>query len=121
MNSELHSCLSGSTLFLLVFLGLLLGQVHGEDFGTAESYAGAGPDLMVSSVYGNLELGRPSSIFVVVKNGAEPAAGEDEMSLGKDAARSISADLISSDERIRVLSRPQLAGLLAGGESTTLQ
>lgn len=112
---------SGLILILLIFPGLLAGPALGEEFKTVESYPAEGPDLQVSSVYGNLELGRPSSIFVVLKNGAEPAIGDDGAAFRKDSARSISAELISSDERIKILSRPQLAGLLAGGESTTLQ
>lgn len=86
-----------------------------------ESHARERPDLVIASISGNLELGRPSSIFVVLENRAVPSAQEDEMDMRREAARSISAQLINSDERIRILSQPQFGGLLDGGENTTLQ
>lgn len=49
------------------------------------------------------------------------ATDENDMDLRREAARSISAQLISSDDRIRILSRPQYGGLLEGGANTTLQ
>ena len=89
--------------------------------GGEKSRVGEGPNLVIASVYGNLELGRPSSIFVVLENRAEQGAKEEEMDLSREAARSISAQLISSDERIKILSQMQFGGLLEGGENTTLQ
>lgn len=121
MNYSPLSCHSYLIIFIVILLGSFSGLALGEKLSAAEGYAGEGPDLVISSVYGNLELGRPSSIFVVLKNDAAAATEEDEMALRKDAARSISTELISSEDRIRVLSRPQFAGLLAGGENTTLQ
>lgn len=76
---------------------------------------------MISSVYGDLEKDRPSSIFVVVKNNASVSKEPNEFGLNKENARSITAELISPDDRIRILSGPQVAGLLAVGENTTIQ
>jgi len=121
MNSGPPSFLCCLALAVLVSLGCFSGLALGEDFREEESHAGGGPHLVIASVYGNLELGRPSSIFVVLENRAVQGADEDEMDLRREAARSISAQLISSDERIRILSRPQFGGLLEGRANTTLQ
>lgn len=87
------------------------------------------PHLLVSSVTGDLEQDRPASIFVVVMNNATPSKKEPisslddarEFGLNEENARSIVAQLVSSDDRIKIVSGPQLAGLLAGGENTTLR
>jgi hypothetical protein len=87
------------------------------------------PHLLISSVSGNLEQDRLASIFVVVENNASVSKRDanlvskepDEFGLNKENARRIVAELICSDDRIKVLSEPQLAGLLAGGENATLQ
>jgi len=121
MNSGPPSCLCRLALAVLVSLSCFSGLALGEDFGEEESHAGGGPDLMIASISGNLELGRSSSVFVVLENRAEQGADEDDMDLRREAARSISARLISSDERIRILSSPQYGGLLEGGANTTLQ
>ncbi len=120
MNSSHLFCLCCLAIFMLVLPLCFSGPALGEDFRGKEGLRGS-PDLVLSSVSGNLELGRPSSIFVILRNEAGPAAGEDEMAVREDVARNITAQLISSDERIRVLSRPQFGGLLEGGASVTLQ
>jgi hypothetical protein len=106
-------------LFLLLLL-LSVWLLAGSSAGTVEVPA-EGPDLQISSVYGNLEQGRPASIFVVLQNNASPSIEPDESGLDKENARCITAELISTDSRIKVLSGIQLAGLLAAGENTTLQ
>jgi hypothetical protein len=120
----MHLGRSGSAhLFLLILLLLSLSQCSGVDGGLPKA-PGAGPDLHVTSVYGNLELGRPSSIFVVLENGALPGAlpsDEDDPAFQREAARGIIAEITSPDDGIEILSGPQMAGLLAGGESTVLQ
>jgi hypothetical protein len=86
--------------------------------------SGAVPDLHIKSISGKLELGRPSSIFVALENRAEPSAlpeAGDEPAFRAEAARGIVAELTSQGGKISVLSGPQMAGLLAGGESTVLQ
>ena len=106
--------------FLFLILLLLLLQPAGLSVGAGDSPEEA-PNLEISSVYGNLELSRPSSIFVVLKNNASPSEGPDESGLNKENARRIVAELLSSDDRIRVFSGPQMAGLLHAGENVTVQ
>jgi hypothetical protein len=121
MNSGPLTCFCCLVLIMFVFSGSFSGLAQGEDLGREKSRVGEGPNLVIASVSGNLELGRPSSIFVVLENRAEQGAKEEEMDLSREAARSISAQLISSDERIRILSQMQFGGLLEGGENITLQ
>jgi hypothetical protein len=124
MKTPIHLGHFGSAhLFLLTILLLSLWQCSGADGGLPKA-PGAGPNLHVTSVYGNLELGRPSSIFVVLENGALPGtspADEDDPAFQREAARGIVAYLASPEGGIEILSGPQMAGLLAGGESTILQ
>ena len=102
---------------LLLFLLLLPA-----DFSAlADNSPAEGPHLQISSVYGNLEVGRPSSIFVVLQNNASPPKVPDEPGFNKENARSIVALLQSSDDRIEIISEQQNAGLLAAGENATVQ
>ena len=102
---------------LLLFLLLLPA-----DFSAlADDSPAEGPHLQISSVYGNLEVGRPSSIFVVLQNNASPPKVPDEPGFNKENARSIVALLQSSDDRIEIISEQQNAGLLAAGENATVQ
>jgi hypothetical protein len=83
-----------------------------------------GPHLQIESVHGNLEIDRPTSIFVVLQNNASPRVEPDPLlllGLHKANASSIVAELSSSDDRIKILSGPQTAGILAGGENATVQ
>lgn len=83
--------------------------------------SGDGPQLVVSSIRGNLEDGRPSSIFIVLKNNASPSKDPVEPAFDKESARNILAELESNDERIKIYSGQQNAGLLAAGENATVQ
>ncbi|MDD1750036.1 MAG: hypothetical protein LUO89_09185 [Methanothrix sp.] len=105
-------------LFLILLLHLL--QPAGFSAGSGDSPEEA-PHLEISSVHGNLELGRPSSIFVVLQNNASPSGELDESGINKENARSIVAELLSSDDRIKIVSGPQMAGLLHAGENATVQ
>jgi hypothetical protein len=102
-------------LFLLIFL-LTAGFSAGADSSPDE-----GPRLQISSFYGNLEDGRPSSIFVVLQNNASLLKEADEPGFDKENARSIVAELSSTDDRIKIFSGPQNAGHLAAGENATMQ
>jgi hypothetical protein len=139
MNSALHPC--GSRLLhsafspLFLFYLFILFSISSIcclsdlSFCQTDDYSEQAPHLLISSVSGNLELDRPTSIFVVVKNDAEnskreamsPQKETDDFGLNEECARSIVAELVSSDDRIKILSGSQVAGLLSGGENTTLQ
>lgn len=106
--------------FLLLLYLLLLFQPTGFS-GKADSSADEGPRLQISSIRGNLEDSRPSSIFVVLQNNASPTKDAVEPGFDKEIARNIVAELRSSDDRIRIFSGQQNAGLLAPGENATVQ
>jgi hypothetical protein len=101
--------------FLLLLL-LTAGFSAGADDAGAK-----GPHLQISSIYGNLETGGPSSIFVILQNNAASTKEQDAPVFSKTNARSIVAQLQSTDERIKILSGQQNAGLLAAGENATVQ
>jgi hypothetical protein len=100
---------------LILFLFLPVGFSAGADDSSD------GPHLQISSIYGNLEAGRPSSIFIVLQNNASPLEEPDEPGFNKENARSIVARLQSSDDRIKIFSGGQNAGLLAAGKNATVQ
>jgi hypothetical protein len=102
--------------FLLLLLLLPAGFSGGADDSPAE-----GPHLQISSIYGDLEVNRPSSIFVVLQNNALSSEEPDELDFHKENASSIVAQLQSSDDRIRIFSGRQNAGILAAGENATVQ
>lgn len=76
--------------------------------------------IIVSSVSGDLEIGRPATISVVLKNNASMP-----QSLGifgdKETCIGVMAKLHSLDERIHVFSEPQVAGSLAPGENRSVE
>ncbi len=105
--------------FLFIIFLLSAGQA-------AASTQSGGPDLQVLQVYGNFETSRPSSIFIVLQNNADPSemregAGGLQWEADPETARSILAGLVSADDRIEILSGPQMAGLLPAGENLTVQ
>jgi hypothetical protein len=107
-------------LHVLSLLFLLLLLPAGFSAGAADSPA-EGPHLQISSISGNLEVNRLSSIFVVLQNNASPPQEPDEPGFSKEDARSIVAELSSSDDRIKIFSGQQNAGLMAAGENDTVQ
>jgi hypothetical protein len=80
--------------------------------------AASGPHLVISSVQGTLEMERPSSLIIEIRNNAAPA--DQGLEEGKALAYGIQADLNSIDDRIEVISGPQPAGSLGPGENRTL-
>ena len=97
------------SLYLLAII-----SVHADDKVAGE------PHLETSSIYGLLEIDRTTTIFVVLHNNAN-ATPQDEPDLSRADARSIMAELESSDNRIQVLSGVQMAGTLSPGENETIQ
>ncbi len=76
--------------------------------------------IIISSISGVLETGRPATISVELKNNASmqqsPSIfGDKETCLG------VVAELHSSDDKIHVLSAPQIAGSLAPGENKSVE
>ncbi|MEI8003871.1 MAG: hypothetical protein WCG94_06000, partial [Methanothrix sp.] len=90
----------------LLLLLLLLFPPAGFSAGADDSQAQS-PHLQISSIYGNLEVSRPSSIFVVLQNNALPSEEPDELGFHKENASRIVAQLQSSDDRIKISSGPQ--------------
>jgi hypothetical protein len=80
----------------------------------------SGSFLEVSSVSGALEVNRPSILLIGIGNNAS-AKEEELLGLPKGKAMGITAELRSSDDRIRVLSSPQVAGSLLPGENRSLE
>lgn len=102
-------------LLLLLFIHFLFLPTAWAD-GPTEV-----PHLQIASIYGNLEAGWPSSIFILLQNNATLLEEPDEPGFNKATARSIVAQLQSSDDRIKIFAGRQNAGLLAAGENTTVQ
>lgn len=116
----------GAAVLVLLLLPLALAE---EDFYGSEG----GPRIFVTSVNSTLETGKTGSIFVKIENQGEvtglvekkaPQTEDDkmlallegEMEMEGSEAIGIRGRLSSRDDRVEVLSRPQLAGSLAGGE-----
>ncbi|HII05757.1 MAG TPA: hypothetical protein HA349_00130 [Methanotrichaceae archaeon] len=114
---------------LLAFVLLSPMALAEEDFYRAEG----GPQIFVSSLGSSLETGKVGSVFVNIENQGEVTGLEEkrtpqsedekmlallegEMEMEGSEAVGIEARLLSRDERLEVLSRPQLAGSLSGGD-----
>ena len=82
---------------------------------------GNGPKLEISSVSGNLEQERDSALIVLLYNNASYLAEAEKTNQRSEDARAIVAELKASDDRIKVLSGPQMAGSLAPGDNRTLE
>ena len=94
-----------AVLAIFILAAILSGAVGEEP----------GPHLEVSSVSGKLESGRPSVLSVVISNSASPPAEAEEFGVGGKDALGVTAELSSSDDRIRVLTDRQLLGAIAPG------
>ena len=98
---------------------LLLFVLMGISIRGAEPVQ-SGSFLEVSSVSGALEVDKPSILAIEIRNIA-PLKEEAALGLQKGEAMGIAAELRSSDDRIRVLSSPQVAGSLLPGENRSLE
>ncbi|MGA9098244.1 MAG: hypothetical protein WB392_04855 [Methanotrichaceae archaeon] len=98
---------------LSIILIAFILPVYGDDQGDHGQ-------IIVSSVSGFLEVGRPAIISVELMNNASGKQsssifGDNETCLG------VMAELHSSDDRIHVLSAPQVVGSLAPGENRSVE
>lgn len=111
---------------LAVLLVLIMAIVQTDAENVSDMPSGSGPHLTVPSLSGSLEEGRPSMITIQIRNEIRnnASAGEDNPSIpgtNEQQAMSITADLHSQEEGIRVLSSPQPAGSLAPGENRSVE
>lgn len=112
-------------ILLLVFGACALA--NGSDFLSAEG----APHLIVSSVDGRLESGKEGTLLIELQNAGivsinqttEPVEGQEILvdlergyEMKSSEAIGIKGELLSGDDRISVLSVPQLGGSLASGE-----
>jgi hypothetical protein len=102
---------------LAVLLIILLTTIS----GSMDNPGGDGPKLEISSVSGNLEQERDSALAIRLYNNASYLAEAEKTLQRSEDARAIVAELKASDDRIEVLSSPQVAGSLAPGENRTLE
>lgn len=102
-----------AVLLILILAAILSGAVGEEP----------GPHLEVSSVSGKLVSGRPSVLSVVISNSASalPEIGAGEFKADGQDALGVTAELFSSDDRIRVLSSRQVLGALAPGTNRSVE
>lgn len=88
---------------------------------SGEGETDVAPAIEISSVQGRLDQKSPSTVAVVLFNNASDQGEVYETDLDPAAARSITAELVSDDGRIQVLSGPQMAGSLGPKENTTVE
>ena len=106
----------------VILFFFLLAAVSFSYSVSAEDGKNGGPDLDISSVNDRLDTNGPSTLYVVLHNNATGQATKfQEVDLDPAKARGITAELVSDDERVRVLSGPQMAGSLGPGENTTVE
>jgi len=84
-----------------------------------------GPALIVSIGQGKLSSGQEASIWLRIDNTAEAHAPEDGLLSGlhqeKNEALAVTAELKSLEDRIKILSGPQVAGSIAPGENRSVE
>ncbi|MDD1759989.1 MAG: hypothetical protein LUQ44_05230, partial [Methanothrix sp.] len=100
---------------LILLLFILMGiSIRGAEPAQSGSF------LEVKSVSGALEIDKPSVLAIEIRNIA-PVEEEAALGLQKGEAMEIAAELRSLDDRIKVLSSPQVAGSLLPGENRSLE
>ncbi len=107
-------------LAVLFALILALSTAGGSDASSTDS----GPNLIVSSLSGGLEVGRESTIIVDLRNNASSVPMNDlpaGIGSGEPKAVCILAELQSREDGIEVLSGPQNAGALGPGENRSVK
>ncbi len=107
----------------LAILSILLAFAFTASFTSSGGAVpfGNGPDMIISSVSGNLEMGRAGTIALEIRNNASEELQAPGDFGSKESAMGIVAELQSQDERITVLPSPQAVGSLAPGESRSIE
>ena len=103
---------------ILFFFFFMIALVVGQS--STPVFAPDGPELVISSVSSNLENGKPGTILIEFLNNASVQPKDDELKAESSKAMGITAQLISRDERIKILSEPQVAGSLVPGQNRSL-
>lgn len=99
--------------FVILFLAAILCD--------AENVEEERPHLEISSISGKLELDRASVLSVRLHNNASSLKETGDIDFKLADARHIVAQLKSSDDRISMISMPQLAGSIAPGTNKTVE
>jgi hypothetical protein len=101
---------------LILLLYILMGiSVRGAEPVQSGSF------IEVASVSGALEIDKPSVLAIEIRNIAPAEEEAKALGLQKGEAMGIAAELRSLDDRIKVLSSPQVAGSLLPGENRSLE
>jgi hypothetical protein len=115
----------------LIFILIVVIPFRGADLTNAES----GPHLIVSSINGTLEIDRPGTIWLDIKNDANTSAVGQNSSGGRQLpvwlqpgygtnvsdAIGVYAELLPKDARFEMLTGPQIVGSLESGKNRTVE
>ena len=114
----------------LIFILFVVLPSGGTDYTSSQR----GPHLIVSSINGTLEIDRPGTILVDIKNDANASAVGQNTSgqrfptwlqpgygTNVSDAVGVSAELIPKDAMFEMLTGPQLAGSLESGKNRTVE
>lgn len=118
--------MKGLAVLLILIMAVMPTDAENVSDMPYPPYPGSGPHLTVPSLSGSLEEGEASIIKIQICNEIRnnASAREDNPSspgTDEQEAMSITADLRSQEEGIRILSSPQLAGSLAPGENRSVE
>jgi hypothetical protein len=115
----------------LIFILVVVIPFRGTDVSNAES----GPHLIVSSINGILEIDRPGTIWLDIKNDANTSAVDQNSSGVRQLpawlqpgygtnisdALGVSAELLPKDARFEMLNGPQIVGSLESGKNRIVE
>ena len=114
----------------LIFILIVVMPSEGVEFTSTQS----GPHLIVSSINGTLEIDRPGTISVNIKNDANASAVGQNASgqrfpawlqpgygTNVSDAMDVSTELLPKDVGFEMLTGPQLAGALESGRNRTVE
>jgi hypothetical protein len=100
-----------------ILLSILLVLIAGR----AEDPGEDGTHLEFSQIASKLEQEGDSTIAVLLYNNASNLAKAEKTNFGSEDVRAIVAELKTADDRIKVISGPQVVGSLAPGENRTAE